>query len=382
MGFKPPDERLAVPRFSLLTNGGPRGDRFHPPELEPEDFLRLRRNLEADARRRRVFLARRLDIYVDGTKQASFDPRQTPHFQFEVRPEADVLEVRGQDAEGELTLAVLLLRCYWIPPGESSLDWVILEGGQKLTVQLTPIRDASGEVEQARVDVRYAETRPIRAVARLAQRAWFGVMDRTSRSKDGSGSVLPRWSWGWTASLAVALMVVAATLIWYRLQPVPELPTPPRAKLPQPPELERVIPMPPVPPPSPEETPVLIARATWSTDPAAALRAIRIEPPRSQAKTIDLSQREATLLLRLPMSDEANQAYSRYRVTLVAQGKSIWQQTLRAPKPAITPRAHILSLSLFSRRLPVSDSYHVQVEGETQGGWQPLGHVQLDPVGR
>jgi len=36
-----------------------------------------------------------------------------------------------------------------------------------------------------------------------------------------------------------------------------------------------------------------------------------------------------------------------------------------------------LSLELSPQRFPKADSYQLRVEGETQGGWQSLGQVQL-----
>jgi hypothetical protein len=158
LGLDAPEERLAVPQFFYSTSGGTRGDRFHPPKLEEADYLRLQRNREELARRQKSFLARRLIVYADGIECASFDPRQTPHVRFDIGPEVDVIEVRGQDAQGELTLTTLLVRCYDIPAGESCESWAVLDGGQKIAMRLTPQWDEDGELEAAHLEISYAET--------------------------------------------------------------------------------------------------------------------------------------------------------------------------------------------------------------------------------
>src|SRR5205085_11720205 len=71
------DERLAVPQFSDFPTGTPRGDRFQPPELTREDYVRLQRTLEARLHRRRVFSPRELRIFVDDVPLASFEPKTT-----------------------------------------------------------------------------------------------------------------------------------------------------------------------------------------------------------------------------------------------------------------------------------------------------------------
>jgi hypothetical protein len=125
----------------------------------------------------------------------------------------------------------------------------------------------------------------------------------------------------------------------------------------------------------------LIARATWSKDPQAAVSAIPIEPTRGEVKTIDLSPRQTQILLNLPLYADSVK-YSRYRITLVAADEQLWQQTLRAPVVSLTGNAHILNLMLFTQRMPSNTQYDLRVEGQTQRGWQPLGHVLLNSVER
>jgi hypothetical protein len=89
------------------------------------------------------------------------------------------------------------------------------------------------------------------------------------------------------------------------------------------------------------------------------------------------------LLISLPVyDDETEETYSSYHVTLSSAEKSIGQQMLRAPKISSNRRRHILSIDLFPQRLPERGAYDLRVEGQTQSGWQSLGHVLLNPLSR
>jgi hypothetical protein len=378
----PPEQRLAVPAFAFSTGGEPRGDRFHPPKLDQDDFLRLRHRREEEARRRRVFLAQRLDIYVDGTKQASFDPQRTPQIQLEIGSEADVLEVRSQDAEGELALAVLLVRCDWVPEGESFRDGVVLEGGQKVTIQLTPHKGADGAVEGARVEVSYTETAPLRAIPWLAKRLWFAGMDRLKRDRRDPGLLWPAWSWAGKAGAALAILMIASLALWTQWpSSLPELPPAPRAELPPAQDFEPISPTPPE-SQAPKETPQLVAQAIWSFDAQVASRALSIEATRAKVPGVDLSGQATTLFLGVPRLDEESRPYIRYRIALVSPEGRLWQRTLRAPTVSLTETGHILKVTLFPQRLPKADWYELQVHGQTRSGWQPVGQALIEAAGR
>jgi len=184
------------------------------------------------------------------------------------------------------------------------------------------------------------------------------------------------------AAVAVVLVGAVAIVLWLYRQPSHlDLPSAPRAQSPPPATTEPLVPTPPetppIAPPVPEPAPVLIARASWRTDPEAALSALRIEPMRSEGVTIDLSRREVTLLLNLPVEDEEGHQYTRYRISLVSTGTPIWQQTLRAPQPGPGSSAPILSVDLFPQRLPERGPFDLRVAGRTRSGWQELGSLPL-----
>jgi hypothetical protein len=90
---------------------------------------------------------------------------------------------------------------------------------------------------------------------------------------------------------------------------------------------------------------------------------------------IDPSSNQQRVLLSLPLYDDGGRAYSRYRITLAESGKSVWQQTLRAPRVSLTGHAHILDLALATQRLAREIQYDLRVEGWTGNGWQQIGHL-------
>ena len=367
--YDSPNERLAVPQFSNFPGGSPRGDRFQSPTLTTADYVRLQRTLTARARRRKDLTSQQLCVYVDGVLSQAFDSRRTNRIQFRIGPEADLIEVRGRDAEGELTLAILIVCYNRIPIGGTFRDSVVQQRGQSVGIQLTPIRDAEGNVQGGQLEVSYAG------------RGLFRLRRRIEEVSESAGS---SYAWLMKAAVALALIVVALILIWFQLRSHKEVSLPEQAE--QPPTKEEKPISPVTPPAPPEQIPpsnsALIARATWSKDPQAALRAIPIEPTRGEIKTIDLARRQTTVLLSLPMYDDAGRMYSRYRITLVATEKQLWQQTLSAPAISLTGNSHILNLALFPQRMPTSGQYDLRIEGWTQRGWQSLGHVLLNPVER
>jgi hypothetical protein len=390
--YDAPDERLAVPQFSNFTAGTPRGDRLQPPELTRADLIRLRRTLDARADRRKAFSPHQLCVYVDDVPIFSFDPKTTRRVRHTIGAGAGVIEVRGRDAAGELTLAMLLLSDEEVAGGEFS-DYVVQPGGQKVIVRLKPAPETGGAARGAQLEVSYAERGLMAAVFPLAGRVGFGAGGAVKGS-DYSLAWLSAGRYRWlTAGAAMALVIAALILVLWRLS----LTSPPRhsggaESGEQVKEKEQVEVKPPViappPPPTPkqvrgiEEATPLLARANWSTDREAALHAVVIEPTRGEPQAIDLSKGETKIVLSLPPYDESGRAYSRYRLKLFAAESQLWQKPLRAPKARLTRYSHILNLSLSARRLSEIGLYDLRVEGYVQGVWRPLGHLALRPKNR
>ena len=112
LGFDSPDKRLAMPQFFISNGDTPRGDRSKPPLLAEADYRQLKQAREERSRRRRAFFAHGLRVYVDGVERAAFDPRHQSRMAVTLKPTANVVEVHGQDAGGELPLMTLLVHYY------------------------------------------------------------------------------------------------------------------------------------------------------------------------------------------------------------------------------------------------------------------------------
>lgn len=373
--FDPPNQ-LAVPQFSDFPGGPSRGDRYQTPPLTKADYVRLRRTLDARAHRRKIFTPNRLFVYVDSTQTQSIDLSSTNRGEFKVGADAGVIEVCGSDEQGLLTLATLLVEFDRIPIGGIFRDSVVHEGGQKIGVQLTPIRSASGEIESAQVLVSYAQIRLMR------------IISRPPREDQPEISERPRQQYAWVLKACVTLALVAAAIIfvWFQLRSRQQQVSPPQQA--EQPSTEEEKPAPPAIPPAPPEQPTkkdfapAIARATWSGDPQSALRSIPIEPTRGEVKQIDLSRHETQEFLKIPAYNNDGAKYSHYRITLAQSGKRLSQQSLRAPSVSLTRNSHILDLVLFPSRMSGTDPYNLQVEGRAQSGWKALGHILLNSVKR
>jgi hypothetical protein len=364
-----PAERLTVPKLAFASSGEPRGDRTNPPKLAPEDYQQVLQWRKEQERRQKAFLARRLRLYVNGRQRAAFDPRRTWRLHLKIAWDEDLLEVRGEDAEGELVLTTLLIPWSALAPGDSLRDWTVLHAGQKITIEVTPRWDEDGTVQEADVEVRHAETQPLRVMAWLVGRAWVGVLDAVGKL---SGVQVPRWSWA-AAGGSVIVIVLTTLILWSRLQPLPELPPPPEIQARRLPGVDFV---PPSPTPLPRE--ILIARATWSTMERLG-QAQRIEETRGGIKPIDLADSDYELLLSLPVYGPERWGYPQYRIALRAAENTISLGPLVAPRISDDRTRHVLAITLFPQRLPKADAYEVSVEGQTRDGWKRLGRVTFQP---
>lgn len=388
-----PDTRLSIPQFSNFPGGTPRGDRFQPPKLTKEDYVRLERTLDARGHRRKNFSPRQLRIYVDAALVHSFDLKATNRARLQVGAEASTVEVRGLNNAVELPLATLLLNNDHLRGG-NFVDSVEHEGGQRLTFRLSPVLNAGDEIKGAQLEVSYTEAGLTRIVSRLARRVSYlsgGTLGVRGRSPSGLKSQN-----GWLPKVVVAaLIIVVSALLWWRfLSPSSVRVVTPAEQASQPQgnqtnvgeregQSQPVTLATPPPPikqlPTPKEVKAPIARAAWSTNREAALLAVTVEPTRGEIRTINLSRRETQVFLGLPLYDDEGRVYSRYRLTLSASEMRLWQQTLSAPQADNKRYNHVLSFSLLSRQLPKAGSYDLQVEGFSQGAWNRLGRVVFSP---
>ena len=371
-------EQLMIPEFFNFPGGSSRGDRFEPPTLTPADYVRLDRTLDARARRRRTFAPQFVSVYVDNVLTESFDAKRRNRVQFQIGPEGGVIEVRGRDDLGTLTLAILLVEFDQLQSGGAFRDSTVSQGGQKVEIQITPVWNGESEAKAALVKVDYSSLRSLQRVAKPMQRAKAVLSSLLPSHSAVSPGSERKAAFLLKASAAIGVLAVLF-LTWSILRrPRPAITTPEQAGQPTIEEQKPGSPSPSKKPeqaqPAPKVAP-LIARATWSSDPQAALRAIPAEPTRSEVKKVDASGKQQQLLVSLPLYDDGGRTYSRYRITLAEPAKSVWQQTLLAPKVSRTGHAHILDLALVTQRLTKGIQYELRVEGWTRNSWQQIGYL-------
>lgn len=182
LGFDAPHERLIVPHFFLSNDsnlqGGRRGRPQPPPKLEAQDVEAIKSDLDEQAARRKKAAAGLLRVVVDGIEHARFDPKQARRLQFCLEGGAELIEIRTGELGRELLLATHLLTRTADGEGfESSERSIVLEGGQRLSIAVSP----SKNVGEAVVDLTYRETAPLRA-ASLYSRQLLGSVFASSWS--------------------------------------------------------------------------------------------------------------------------------------------------------------------------------------------------------
>lgn len=382
--FDSPDERLAIPLFSKIPDGPARGDRSQPPDLTRADYVRLRRTLEARANRRKEFKPTSLRVFVNSSLAYELDLDAARRLSIPVSAEAWVVEVRGVDEGGEVTLATLLLDDEQTRNGTLAFS-IVHEGGQRLTITLFPSRP--GGEASAQMEVRYAGADivgPFHELLAVARRISKVVVSASSRS----------WHQRWARALAACLFITAgASLLWWLLVPPPEQRQAGPADqvnrrqddqtqtVGQAGDDQSSATVTPSPQPTRQVARAVarepLASAAWSTNMEGALRAVPIETMRDENQTQEVSGRVARVYLSVPRYDDEDQPYSSYRVSLYASGTRLWQQTLQAPGTVGKNSHLVMTLMLSPLRLPRGGDYDLRVEASGGGAWLQLGHVRL-----
>lgn len=199
--FDAPDTRMGIPRFFYtndMNNKGPHNDRHHPAQLNEEELMSIKGELDNSAARRKAGHASLLRVIVDGIERARFDLKETRSTHFRLGKEAELIEVRSLDnAGGEVLLAVHLLAHAESEKGSQPVAASItLEAGQKISIFVSPASSEKGDI----VGVTYRETNPFRAASL--------ILHQLSRSVSGGPS--PRsWKGRLTLGPAVGLVLLA-----------------------------------------------------------------------------------------------------------------------------------------------------------------------------
>ena len=365
-------ERLVLPRFRNLGEGPPRADRFRPPPLGAEDYIRLERTLESRGLRKRSFIAERLTIYVDGFASYSFEPTSGAG-SCVIPNDSSYVEVRGQDANGEVVLATLILPALEKTSGELE-DSIVHSGGQKVSLRIKPIISGSkGADLELEVSYNPSESNIFSRIASATKRALIFL---------GHLPAVP--SFTYTVAIVAAMIIFFAGVYLVKLRSNSTLESHTFNDTATSPSTSEKTP---ITQPSPIETgspvakkpQVNVAQVNWNTRPGAVLSAIPIELTRAERQKIDLTRGETRLALSLPLYDSEGLSYSNYRITLSAEQTNLWRQTLMAPKKSLTRYANVLDIVLFNQQLRAHHRLGIRVEGRIRGRWLPIGELELQP---
>ncbi len=115
-GYRPPEERMELPRFfSNQTNDqSPPRQRSAPTELSAEELAEINHMLDEQAgRRRRSSPTGVIRIMVDGVERGRLNPAEQSSISFSAEEDAEIIEVKTTDPSGDLLLATHLLTSCW-----------------------------------------------------------------------------------------------------------------------------------------------------------------------------------------------------------------------------------------------------------------------------
>jgi hypothetical protein len=213
-----PALRLSVPHFTL-PNGknnmqGPNNKfRRQPPSLDGGELEALKRGLFEESARRKATHASLLSVVVDKVERARLDLQHGDSIRFPIDDCDELVEVRALDGgEGTLLAAHLLGGDGAGGCGGRAKREIVLEGGQRLTFELSSERGGPDEGAPAFMAVSYRETEWLRAMALSWRRVARRIRESGVVSGGREGSLLK------PAFAAMLLLICAAALAFYVLR--------------------------------------------------------------------------------------------------------------------------------------------------------------------
>lgn len=278
-----PTQRLELPQFHAPNgdpppnNGGPPNRSRSAADLSEEEMKSIKDYVERQREQRKRFSPAWLRVVVDGAVRAQSTPAQPAHLSLAVASGAELIEVYGLTVAEELRLAAHLLSYDEEENLLPATAKLVLEGGQQLTFNVQPQRDATGQDAGALVTVDYKETAPTRALRLWLQRQRWRLFQTVP-------GALPTSMW--KPALAFTLLTVFGAALVYALlvRPAPSrdelaltMPTPPASPsvtpttspLPQP--SATMAPTPRLSPPASDDVIAMDIRSRGGGDPAEAL---------------------------------------------------------------------------------------------------------------
>ncbi|MFN0111024.1 MAG: hypothetical protein ACKVZH_19360 [Blastocatellia bacterium] len=139
-GFGSPAARLEVPIFMASGHSNSDDDSLDrtPAKLTDEELDLIRQPLDKQSQLRRNVSPDSLRILINGFERARWMPSETGNFNFEITDKARTLEIRTDQAAGDLLLAHHLFDFEESKPAVEKKLNIVLEGGQRLSLTLTP----------------------------------------------------------------------------------------------------------------------------------------------------------------------------------------------------------------------------------------------------
>jgi len=141
LGFDSPEERLALPLFFLNQNGqdrGPHSSNQDHPKLDEETLKAIEDEIADQAPRRKRFTNGLVRVIVDGVEQVSWQTNRARNSaEIAIGNNAELVELKASDAQGDLLLATHLIRrddaAHFRKPLRHK---IVLEGGQEVSISL------------------------------------------------------------------------------------------------------------------------------------------------------------------------------------------------------------------------------------------------------
>lgn len=168
------EQQLEAPKFKMVTHNSD-GDGSHVeidevPELTFAQTKTILDELERKSKRRSEIYAEYLSVEVDGAHSGGFDTAADKNFCLELNPASEQIQVFAADKEDKLLLASLWLSFTGVTQGEEWTSSIVLEGGQKLGIELKPSLNTDGELGAIVARISFQETNPLKILARYYQR--------------------------------------------------------------------------------------------------------------------------------------------------------------------------------------------------------------------
>ena len=170
-GYRTPAERMELPRFFLdqANDQLPPQQRAAPADLNAEELAEISHLLDEQAgRRRRSSPTAAIRIMIDGVERCRLNPLEQSSVSFSTEENAELIEVKTTDQQGDLLLATHLLTSGVNAHDAASVFSIRLEGGQELSLSITRRTTEANADAGLLVKFAYRETN-----RRRAARLWW-----------------------------------------------------------------------------------------------------------------------------------------------------------------------------------------------------------------